>query len=174
MNTYQEKTSVSYHEIRFFLVFIPLVNALNYYLTYSDIRFNSYTAITFVIDTLQGFAAWGAMRMIILQLDKRFPFQPNPIKRIIIQVILTSLAGLVVIIVSTEILNAIVRDKPVPGSFYLFDIFIFLIWFFVINGIYVGLHYYSLWKTAEKSRHEDRISNEQKKIRQEGLLVRHG
>jgi hypothetical protein len=174
MSDQLEKSSVEYHDTRFFLVFIPLVNALNYYLTYTDIKFNAHTGLTFAIDTLQGFGAWWIMRIIILYLDKRLPYQPDPLKRITVQIIATSLAGLGFIIFTTEILNSALRDKPVPKSFYLFDIFIFLIWFFVINGIYIGLHYFNLWQNAEKLRILERTNNQQKKTRQEGLLVRQG
>ncbi|MGC4034344.1 MAG: hypothetical protein QM764_00185 [Chitinophagaceae bacterium] len=31
------------------------------------------------------------------------------------------------------------KGKTAPLSFYLFDVFIFIIWFLVINGIYIGL-----------------------------------
>lgn len=174
MNAQFEIKRVDYHDTRFFLAFIPLVNALNYYLTYSNIPFNFHTALTFAIDTIQGFAAWLVIRSIIIYLDKRLPYQPDPIKRIVVQVVFTSLAGLAVIVVTTEILNAILSEKPVPRSFYLFDIFIFLIWFFVINGIYIGLYYYHLWRDSEKIRFEERADARQRKSRDEGLMVKHG
>jgi len=56
----------------------------------------------------------------------------------------------------------------VPASFYQFDIFIFVIWFFVLNGIYVGLHYYQAMKQQENLRVED------KKFREEGFRVKDG
>jgi hypothetical protein len=174
MTAQLEKTSVDYRDIRFFLVFIPLVNALNYYLTYSNIQFNAHTGLTFAIDTLQGFGAWWIMRSVIIYLDKRLPYQPRPLKRIIVQIIATSIAGLAFIIITTEILNAFLKENPVPESFYLFDVFIFLIWFFVINGIYIGLHYFNLWQTSEKYRVQERNGIEQKRTRQEGLMVRQG
>jgi hypothetical protein len=101
-------------------------------------------------------------------LDKKLSYQPNSVKRILAQLLLTSLAGLATIIITTEILNAIVTDKPVPSGFYSFDIFIFLNWFFVISGIYVGWDYYALWRESEKLR------NEEKRIRQDGFIVKQG
>jgi LytTr DNA-binding domain len=159
---------VDYHDIRFFLVAIPFINALNYYLTYHNISWSAHTLLTFTIDTLEGFSAWWLVRMIIVGLDQRMPYAPRPLRRILIQLLLTAGAGLGIIILITEILNRIIKGGPMPSSFYRFDIFIFLIWFFVINGIYVGIYYYRQWAQAEHLREQDR------KIRMEGFSVRHG
>lgn len=166
--------TTTYRDVRFFLAFIPLANALNYYLTYSAINFNAYTAFTFLSDTLLGYLAWWAIRSIIIYCDRRLPYQPNPLKRIAIQLLLTCNAGLAIIILATEMLNALLKDTPVHPSFYRFDIFIFLIWFFVINGIYIGLHYYNLFNTSEKLRNEEKFKSEEMKARKEGFLVRQG
>ncbi|HTQ66636.1 MAG TPA: LytTR family DNA-binding domain-containing protein [Puia sp.] len=159
---------VVYKDILLFLVLIPCINTLNYYLTYKNIQFNGHTALTFIIDTIQGYLAWMVIRSIILLLDKKLPYSPKPLKRIIIQLLLTSFAGLAVIIITTEIINWTVKDTPVPLSFYQFDIFIFIIWFFVLNGIYVGWYYYIRWNDSEKMRQEE------KKIRQDGFAIRSG
>ena len=159
---------ITYRDIPLFLVLIPFINALNYYLTYSNIPFNSHTLITFLIDTLEGYAAWLGLRFVILSLDKRVPYTASPLKRIIIQLIISSALSLLIIIILTEILNWMVKDTPVPRNFYTTDIFIFLIWFLVVNGIYVGLYYYQAMRHMEALRLED------KKIRAEGFFVRQG
>jgi len=166
--TLTQNHTAKYHDITFFLILIPFINALNYYLTYSNISFNTHAALTFTIDTLQGYAAWWVIRSIIIQLDKKLPYSPKPLRRILIQIGLTSFGGLALIIITTEIINWIVKDEPVPASFYKLDIFIFLIWFFVINGIYIGWHYYLEISQLEKLRKED------KKLRQDGFTVKHG
>jgi DNA-binding LytR/AlgR family response regulator len=112
--------------------------------------------------------AWWTIRVIILQLDKTLPYSTKPLRRIGIQLVLTTAGALAVIIITTELINWVAKDSPVPSSFYTFDIFIFVIWFFVVNGIYIGLHYYNLWNESEKLR------GEEKKIRQEGFTVRKG
>ena len=164
----EKAAGVNYHDVSFFLMLIPCINALNYYLTYSHIRFNWHTLVTFTVDTLQGYAAWLVIRAIILWLDKRMTFTPQPLKRILAQVIFTSVAGLAVIVISTEILNWIVKGEPMPPSFYRFDIFIFLIWFFVTNGIYVALFYYYRLRESESLRQRE------KAIRQNGFIVKQG
>ena len=45
---------------------------------------------------------------------------------------------------------------------------IFTIWFLVINGIYIGMHYYSEWKNSEDQRRKE------KEIRSTGYTVKQG
>lgn len=157
-----------YNDIKFFLVAIAFISAFNYYLTYSKIGLNWFTVLTYTIDTVQGWLAWLLVRKIIIYLDRKLPYSNRPLKRILIQFFLTTVAGLLVIISLTELVNWIATDRPVPSNFYLFDVFIFIIWFFVINGIYIGMHYYAEWKQSELQREEE------KKIRVGGFAVKHG
>lgn len=164
----KQEEKISYNDVSFFLILIPLINALNYYLTYTGITFNTHTLITFLIDTFDGYAAWWCLRLVILYMDKCLPYEKGQWRRIIVQLFLTSAAGLTVIITLTELANLIAKHKPVPASFYQFDLFIFLIWFFVINGIYIALHYYRAMRRLEKLRQEE------KKIRAEGFPIKDG
>jgi LytTr DNA-binding domain len=157
-----------YNDVKFFLVLIAFISAFNYYLTYNNIKFNWFLILTYTIDTVQGWLAWWAVRNIVIYLDKKLPYGNNPLKRILIQLLLTTVAGLFVIISLTELVSYIARGRFVPISFYSFDVFIFIIWFFVLNGIYIGMHYYSEWKESERLRMEE------KKIRAGGINVKYG
>src|SRR5262245_41563354 len=165
---YRMQTGQKYHDVQFFLVAIAFISAFNYYLTYNNISFNWFLILTYTIDTVQGWLAWWAVRSIIIYLDKKLPYTDRPAKRIIIQCLLTTVIGLLIIILLTELVSFIARGHSVPDSFYLFDIFIFIIWFLVINGIYIGMHYYAEWKRSETKRYEE------KKIRADGFSLRHG
>ncbi|GAB3220708.1 LytTR family transcriptional regulator [Algoriphagus aestuariicola] len=129
-------------DILIFLVLIPLISAFNYYLTYSNIRWNSFLLLTFTIDTTQGYLAWLIVRRIIFRLDRRIPFGPKPVTRILIQLALTTFFGLGFIILTTELVSWIAKGKPAIPEFYTMDVFIIGVWFLVINGIYIGLYYY--------------------------------
>jgi hypothetical protein len=158
-----------YHpDVALFLVAIPFISAFNYYLTYSNIRLSWFLLMTFAIDTAQGYAAWLAVRSIILYLDKKWPYGDKPYYRIVFQLIITTIAGLAIISALTELVSFIAKGKSAPLSFYTFDLFIISIWFFVINGIYVGLYYYNTWRNWRAAQ-----ENENRK-RSEGLIVRHG
>jgi DNA-binding LytR/AlgR family response regulator len=75
---------------------------------------------------------------------------------------------LAIISLLTELVSWIVIGKPAVLSFYTFDLFIIGIWFFVINGIYVGLHFYNSWQETEDKRREEN------RLKSEGLVVRSG
>jgi len=79
--------------------------------------------------------------------------------------ILTLLGGMGAIIILTEFVNWLATSNPVPPSFYTTDIFIISIWFFVINGIYIGLYYYNQWQQSEE------IIKEERKIKTGGFKV---
>ena len=80
---------------------------------------------------MQGYCGWGGARTFIFYLDKKLPFEENPGKRIAIQLIGTTLIGLFIISVLTELVSLVAKGKMVPLEFYLFDLFIIGIWFFV-------------------------------------------
>lgn len=157
-----------YHDVKFFLIAIAFISAFNYYLTWNNIRFNWFLILTYSIDTVQGWLAWWAVRTIVIYLDKKLPYTNDPLKRILVQLLVTTITGLLIISLLTELVSWIVRGRAVPLSFYLFDIFIILIWFIVINGIYIGMHYYAEWKQSEMQRLEE------KKVRLDGFPVKQG
>jgi hypothetical protein len=158
-----------YHpDVALFLILIPFISAFNYYLTYTDIRFNGFLIMTFLIDTVQGYLGWLGVRYVILLLDRKWPYGSHPVRRIIFQVMVTTFIGLFIIAILTEMVSWIVKGRPAVPSFYTVDLFIISIWFLVINGIYIGLHYYnSLKRTEERHREENRVKSD-------GLMVRFG
>jgi DNA-binding LytR/AlgR family response regulator len=160
--------SNKYKDVKFFLIAIAFISAFNYYLTWSNIHFGWFLLLTYAIDTVEGWLAWWAVRSLVILLDKRMPYSPHPLKRILVQLVVTTAAGLFVIIILTELVSWIVRGHSAVANFYQFDIFIFIIWFLVINGIYIGMHYYHELNQSEHRRQEE------KKLRQEGFPVKHG
>src|SRR4051812_42611574 len=98
------KRKSPYHpDVMLFLVLIPFISAFNYYLTYSNITWSWFLLLTFSIDTLQGYAAWWAVRSFILYLDRQKPYGVKPLARILIQLVCTMAIGLVVISLLTEL-----------------------------------------------------------------------
>jgi hypothetical protein len=158
-----------YHpDVVLFLALIPFISAFNYYLTYSNIKFNGFLLLTFTIDTVQGYLAWWAVRSIIIYLDKKWPYETGGYKRIISQLVMTTFVGLFIITVLTELVSWIAKGKPAAINFYSIDLFIISIWFFVINGIYVGLHFYNLWQKSEEARKEEA------RLKSDGFLAKQG
>lgn len=149
-------------------VLIPLINTINYHLTYSRIRWDWYTYTTYFIDTATGLICWWIIRKIIDFLDKKIPYENALIKRLVIQLFLTNLITLGFIILSTELINSLFGDGPLPIKFYTYNLFIFFIWILVINGIYIGIYFYDEWIKVRHLREKD------KELRQNGFEVLYG
>ncbi len=167
-----------YPDVVLFLILIPFISAFNYYLTYTNIRPNGFLLLTFSIDTVQGYLAWLGVRYFILYLDKKMPYQKGVLWRIIWQQIGVLFIGLLIISLLTELVSWIAKGKPAPLNFYTLDLFIIGIWFFVVNGVYIGLYYYHQWQKAESRQQPENYPTENQpeetlsKVR--GLVVRSG
>jgi DNA-binding LytR/AlgR family response regulator len=157
-----------YPDFFIFLILIPFISAINYYLTYANIKWGWFLVVTFTIDTLQGYLSWLAVRLVILKLDKKWPIQIGGIARIGIQLLSTLFIGLLIITLLTELVSWIAKGTPAALSFYSVDLFIIGIWFFVVNGIYIGLYYHHLTQRMTDER------NEEMRSISEGILVRSG
>ena len=123
-----KQKKVKYNDVLLFLILIPLINTINYFLTYEHIACNWKTFLTFTIDTIEGYIAWLILRTIIFYLDKKVPYQHSLSKRLLIQLILTTFFVLGIIILLTELVNWIATTKSVPLDFYQYDVLIFFIW----------------------------------------------
>ncbi|MBX2961139.1 MAG: LytTR family transcriptional regulator [Cyclobacteriaceae bacterium] len=163
------KHSNPYHpDILIFLVLIPFIAGINYYLTYTNIQFSGFLLLTFTIDTVQGYLAIGGVRYFIFFLDRKLPIEQQPGKRILIQLLCTIIIGLVIISLTTELVSWIARGRPAPLSFYTVDLVIISIWFFVVNGIYIGLYLHNKWRSSETELQRE------VRLKSEGLMVRQG
>src|SRR5215813_15573039 len=107
-----------YNDVKFFLIAIAFISAFNYYLTWSNIHFGWFLLMTYSIDTVQGWLAWWAVRSLVIFLDKKMPYSPHPLKRIVVQLIVTTTAGLFVIIFLTELVSWVVRGHAALLNFY--------------------------------------------------------
>ncbi|EOZ92586.1 putative two-component response regulator [Indibacter alkaliphilus LW1] len=135
-----------YPDVIIFLIAIPIISAINFHLTYTNIQANSFYLVRFLIDTAQGYIAWWAVRLLIINLDTRIPFEPDPARRILLQTILTTFTGVLLIALTTEALSLMIKKEWAPFHFYSKDLLIISIWFLVINGFYIGMYFYRQWK----------------------------
>ena len=157
-----------YNDVRLFLILIPLIAAINYHLTYINIHLNWRLVFTYLVDVQQGYVAVLCVRAIILYLDRVYPYTRNAGRRVVIQATVTTIVGDVVIIIQTMIMNYLFTDHPIPIKFFTMDMVIISIWFLVVNGIYIGLHYYTEWQNAEARRKEEQL------VRAGGFQVKYG
>lgn len=132
------------------VILIPVVNLINYYLTYPSIGWDSYTLATLSIDTGIGLVAWYAGRGIVLYLDHKVPYADGVSRRILLQLALTLLTMIAVIVALTWLTNVLWSDSAIPSNFFAFDLIIFAIWILVFNGIYINLYFYQARKPHQK------------------------
>jgi len=145
-----------YNDLLLFLLLMPVINTINYHLTYSRIRWDWYTYTTYFIDLAQGYVAWWLARMVILWLDRKIPYENAMAKRIFVQIFLTNLVIQTYLIFITELVNALFGDGPLPIKFYTYNLFIFFIWVLVVNGLYIGYYFHSQWHTVKGLRESDK------------------
>lgn len=150
-----KKYLLRYNDFVLFLLLIPIINTINYHLTYSKIRWDWYTYTTYIIDTITGFLAWYLIRIVIIWMDQNLPFEKGMLKRILWQILITNLVAQGSIIAETEIINALFGDGPLPTKFYTYNLFIFFIWILVINGIYIGFYLHNEWRRVQLLRERD-------------------
>lgn len=161
---YKKQENPYHPDILIWLIGIPFISAFNYYLTYSNISWGWFLALTYSIDTTQGFLSIFIVRAHILYLDEVLPYEKGIFKRVLIQFLSVSMMGLLIISLTTEMVSLIAKGTFAPFSFYAFDLFIISIWFFVVNGVYVMLFFIKKWRHYQ----------EQFKPDQQGFLLKTG
>ena len=145
-----------YNDLLLGLVLIPLINTINYHLTYTRIRWDWYTVTTYLIDTVTGWISWWIMRLVVLRMDRLLPYEVNPGRRIGLQLLYSTLLIEGFIIGTTWVINELFGDGPLPGSFYSYNLFIFFIWILVLNGIYIGFYFYDRWQSSQQQVQKER------------------
>ena len=139
-----------YPDIPLLLILIPFIAAFNYHLTYTNVQWNRFLAITYTLDVVDGYAAVFAVRYLVLYLDRVLPYEQGMVKRVLTQLVLTTLLGLFIIAFLTEVTSLIARGKMVASTFYTDALLIISIWFFVLNGIYLVLYFFKQSKAYQQ------------------------
>jgi hypothetical protein len=142
---------VNYRDRALILSVVPFISALNYYLTYTQIKWGWFLVITFVLDTLEGYVAWYAGRWAILRFDRWLPWEKHLTYRLVVQVPVVSIIIIGVIVLQTELVNFIARGKPLPLLFYTQAVFIFLIWAIFINFLYLALYFLRRYQEGKRA-----------------------
>ncbi|WP_247237131.1 LytTR family DNA-binding domain-containing protein [Telluribacter sp. SYSU D00476] len=140
----------TYKDKFFILLFIP-IGVINIYIAYGEFLLNRRFLFGLLLDTFEVTCAWLAVRYIIRRLDEQYPYQKNVLKRILLQLVLTTVASLSILIFLTEGINYLLTDKPVPREVYTHHLWVFEIWLLVLNGIYITMYFWQ-WSGYLESR----------------------
>ncbi|GAB3177966.1 LytR/AlgR family response regulator transcription factor [Telluribacter humicola] len=135
---------------KFFILLFIVIGVINIYIAYGQFRLNRKYLSALTLDTFEVICAWLAVRYIIRRLDYRYPYQRNVLRRVLLQLALTTVASLSILIFLTESINYLLTDKPVPREVYTHHLWVFQIWLLVINGIYIAMYFWQWSKHLEE------------------------
>ena len=163
-----------YHDKWIRLIGIPVITAFGYYLTYDDTRFNAWLVYEVLSDAFKIFLVWQAVRWCIVQLDKRYPWQPHFVQRLLIQLFLTSVVGIATLTVLVYLEYGFIRPYQME-HYWSFDVVIAFIFLLFANGIYIALYFYHSYLQSQEDKNSlaQKLSAEAP-INHEHLVVRVG
>jgi hypothetical protein len=116
------------------LIGIPVITAFGYYLTYDNIHVNGWFFYEILSDALKIFLIWQVVRWCIKKFDIYLPWFRHFIKRLLTQVALTSLVGILTLALMVYPEYAFIRPYPLH-HFWSFDVVIAFIFILFVNGI---------------------------------------
>jgi hypothetical protein len=153
-----------------FLVLVPVVTFINYFITFYSFEYNAMFWLAFLIATLQGYCIWFVSRFVIIRMERKKLIIHSSGGRLLLQFMLTSLAALITAIFIPDCEWYITGEHVDRDthSISIHDLVVFLIWILIINGIYVAIRYYDVWKKSEA-----RLEVE-KSLKTEGISVKIG
>jgi hypothetical protein len=79
-------------------------------------------------------------------MDQVWPIEQWGMRRVLRQLGITTLIGVLIISILTELVSWVARGRGASPRFYTHDLPIISIWFPAINGYYIGQHFYQAWK----------------------------
>lgn len=142
-----------YRDKGIILLGVPVITALEYYLTYDNIRLNWLFVYEFLSDYTKILLIWLLIRWVVMRLDRRFPWQEGLVRRLAVQVPLTCLAGMLALTVLVHLEYRFLRPYPMQ-HFFNFDLVIALIFILLGNAIYVSLYFYDSYARSQAEKNQ--------------------
>jgi hypothetical protein len=128
------------------LLGIPLITFTAHYLTYGGSDSISWYVYEILSDALKIFLTWNAVKACICFLDRRFPWSGQPLRRLTMQLLLTTFAGLLIFYTLVFIDYGLVR--PYAMDHFGFDLVIATLFIVIVNAVYIILYYYESLQAA--------------------------
>ncbi|MDO1447259.1 LytTR family DNA-binding domain-containing protein [Rhodocytophaga aerolata] len=155
------------------LIAIPVITLFSYYLTYNNIQLNWLLGYELLSDALKVYLVWQTIRRIVIELDRRNLWQKGIFFRLLLQIPLTCLAGILVLTALVYVEYAFIRPYQLE-HFFDFDIVIAIVFILLGNVVYVGLYYYDLYlrSLAEKQELAQKLAKENRQASH--IVVRMG
>lgn len=150
------------------ILVVPIFTALGYYITYNFIKLNNEFVLLFASDLVKGYVLWELLRYGVITLDKYFPWEEAPRKRLALQLTVPVLVPLSAFVAMVELEYLFIRNFP-NENFYSLDVIVVFIFCIAGSLIYTALFFFQ--KYEESRRAQEDLA---RKAVSEGLKVRLG
>lgn len=95
------------------IIGIPVITAFACYLTYDHVEFNGWFIYEILSDTLKIFLVWQVVSFIIASLDNIVPWQQHLVKRLLVQMLVTSIGGILALTILVFLDYALIRPYQI-------------------------------------------------------------
>ncbi|AWI26316.1 LytTR family DNA-binding domain-containing protein [Flavobacterium pallidum] len=160
----------SQKDVRLFLVLIPVIKVIDYFMTFSEMVLDKWFFVAFTMNLIQGYVCLVPIRWIIKRIEKQYSglyFSKSALAK---QLLFTFLATVAVCLIIPDG-GWLITGKhytDANGSSFIHDIIILFVWIVLVNFIYIGFHYYQTWKASEEKLRDER------KLKTEGITIKIG
>ncbi|MBD2768892.1 LytTR family transcriptional regulator DNA-binding domain-containing protein [Hymenobacter sp. BT664] len=160
MNPADQPQPISYPDTWLRRLAVPFMVLTDFYILYGNYKLDFIHITSLVADTIQGYVVFEACRRIILRLDTRWPWVEKPLRRLGLQLLLTSAVALGIFGVLTQVVNVLLRLQTFTDarsfvySLDLSDSLVILIWVGCVNSLYTILYLYELHRIRQLEKME--------------------
>lgn len=162
---------VHYNDKWIQLLAIPLITFTAHYLTYGGSDSIGWYIYEIASDALKIFLTWNGVKVFIYFLDKRVPWTRDPLRRLLMQLMLTILGGLLIFYTLVFIDYGLFR--PYTMEHVSFDLVIATLFIVIVNAVYIILYYHQGLQAAGQ-RLSDLKKRQLDNIKSEYFLVKLG
>ena len=131
---------IQYRDTLIQCIAIPLIVLISHYLTYDGSDSVGWFIYEMITDGIKVFLVWITIRAVIYFLDRRLPWSGNALRRLGVQLLLTTVCGMLMLTVTVLIDYSLFR--PYPMNHYSFDLVVALLFILLVNAIYIILYYH--------------------------------
>jgi DNA-binding LytR/AlgR family response regulator len=140
---------VYYNDRLIQIIAIPLIVFFSHYLTYDGSDSAGWYVYELFTDSIKVFLVWSTIRMVVHYLDRHIPWSGRPLRRLLVQLLATCVAGMVML-TGTNLLDYSLF-RPYPLNHYSFDLVIAALFILIVNAVYIIIYYHQSLATTRQN-----------------------
>jgi hypothetical protein len=151
---------------------IPLVVFSSHYLTYDGSDSAGWYIYELFADGIKVFLVWSSIKMVVHYLDRRIPWPGRPLRRLLLQLTVTCVAGMALLTCANLLDYSLFR--PYPLNHYDFDLVIAALFILIVNAVYIILYYHQSLADSRQSLEDAKKLRLEEQVRPGMLWVKLG